>query len=1763
MIQFAFHLLNALASGRRPQQTMSVSKKTDQTTVSPPSATGPAGALLEGKAGGFYLLSLLANGEPRGLPGATIEKVSFQQAADGYPLDDIVVHARNADGTPAILEIQSKRKLTFTASDEAFQDVVRQMWEVSKKEEFRTTRYELAVAISKTTTRIEDDCQEALYWARELSDATDFKAHIGKEGFSSSGMRSFVDVFKQNLKLAGAPDDDELVWQLLRRFQILVFDFQSYGADHAHQAHERCRTVLAPEQAGRSGDLWAVLSNGAMQSAAAAGSKDRASLAEWLNKEHGFVFGTRADLRAMHARLKAEAQNALADIKDTIAGVRLSRVASISDGLAALEGQKALAVTGAAGTGKSAVLKHLAQLQQAEGTILFLSRGRIAAGGGLAWAHVVNCPLPVEQLFKELAYCFEATLFIDNIDQIDDPSQVTTINDLLRSAAGTANWRIAFTAADTRAEWLTRFPALQASTLATIEIAALDDAEAQQLTTANPGLFAILDPQHPASGVSRNLFLLSRMIELASAGGTVLSRIAKEIDLAEIWWRYGGGRSEQNRIARQRLLRVMAAQIIAAPAVPATKSDDLDSTTVEELIRYDSIREHQPNYSVTFRHDVLRDWAIGQLLYDDATQIAKLPLSEPVPASLVRALEFAARLALEDDDSGSRWLALLSAFQGPTSHGSWRRPVFLALTRSEHALKLLEKVKAPLLADDGRLLSELLKLMQSVETVPLKTLLKKLPAGIDIPAGAQDFLIPRGNGWVWLVLWMATRAGELPHGLIPDVARLFQTWLITTQGQPAPMHGQVMQVIFDWLIRIDQSLAQTFVRSFEEIKDPDFTFPRMREVRDDLRFTFFSCCHLTPELAERYLKSLKPDDIRHTEADKILCNPGSLVRAAPAALVDFALAVLIEEEDEDDMYHQRSDYGPFMVHEHSFSPCSPGQGPFLEMLLSAPKDGLRLVRGIVEYTTKWWRSKYEDEKREFPGITVPFPNGARYFAGDARVYAFARSEMPSAITTSALMALEAWGHREIEAGRAFQDVMADVMGDDGSSIAFLAVAVDLALSHWVAAHKSAWPLLATPELLRYDDWRYEHDVTQVKRLRLRFKEEGAAWKVKRADLDARFSRQHRLWDRVGEFVVNGPKDEAKALQAALAIAHTRISASNSVDSDPIDGLKACAKRAWRMSDRANWHPVTVALQDGSTAERFQFQEDPEEVLHRETKAKVAQDNLANMNVRITVQNALFDASKSTPAIVQQAITWAKSKQAKPSTVDDPDDREEEFDRNWDARAVTMAAALAARNYVGDDREAVLQWALAVLNEAAAVESTEHYRNPQVEYNNQAIATLGLVQLYVKAPTFALRDQLLTLSTSCDPAVRNAIGRQFSELMSTAPDFVRAVIRVMLTSAAFVREFDKEAATSGKAALTTAIALRLGQEKAWLDVGGVEPAWPTLPDWMTRARRGVRIGGSQFIAEDEEQEPPIVQADEHALGQLAEYLVVLTVGGPPEWLTQLAGHLMVWTDAANGPHGDDARDRDHRPNTWNGSFFDFLGVLSSGLPHAQVITAFIIPLTKFNEEAFCDCAADFLRGFDRATFATDTLKSDNPTAIREAIAARIKQLRTFRYLTQEKKFSAEYHLADLVSAFFYHRTNLQMSNRPSFPSGWAGITQTVPTLVDLIVAAPSSGYLATAFLNVLDAAVLPDIMLQVARALTAWSTVYGIDTAFWHDRDIGPRACSWLDKVLTAHARAAGDAALQATLLASLDIMVRSGVGAASQVEYKLSDPSGSSGEPKS
>ena len=130
-----------------------------------PASTGGSGALFEAQVGAAYLLSMLLGVDARGLPDCRISSIALQRGQEGYPLDDIVVYGEDRNGRPATLEIQVKRSITFAPSDKVFQDVVKQIKRVMDDPAFWESHHHLAVALARTTQKIEAACQDVLNWA--------------------------------------------------------------------------------------------------------------------------------------------------------------------------------------------------------------------------------------------------------------------------------------------------------------------------------------------------------------------------------------------------------------------------------------------------------------------------------------------------------------------------------------------------------------------------------------------------------------------------------------------------------------------------------------------------------------------------------------------------------------------------------------------------------------------------------------------------------------------------------------------------------------------------------------------------------------------------------------------------------------------------------------------------------------------------------------------------------------------------------------------------------------------------------------------------------------------------------------------------------------------------------------------------------------------------------------------------------------------------------------------------------------------------------------------------------------------------------------------------------------------------------------------------------------------------------------------------------------------------------------------------------------
>lgn len=463
------------------------------------------------------------------------------------------------------------------------------------------------------------------------------------------------------------------------------------------------------------------------------------------------------------------------------------------------------------------------------------------------------------------------------------------------------------------------------------------DEEKVELSSQNKALALILTDGHLAKEIAENLFYLSRLVELGVGQD---ASIATELDLARLWWRYGGGRSEDDRrFARLRLLRAIGAQAISNPSQATFNVDNLDSATVAELLRLESLREEIRGASVTFRHDVLRDWTIGFQFYEDANLLAAQPMERPLPAVLARGLEIAARLALADDPTGQRWLALLAIAEREGSHGSWKRPILLALPRSEDASTFFGRLAPVLLESGGRRLREVIRLMIAVESEPLAALIARVRPDIALPAaGGGDFIAPKGPSWVPLVVWLTISAKSLPTELIPDAVKVFQAWLMTTHGHNHPINAQIVGILFDWLALVESRVTHRVYKDISEVP-PSLNIDHLDDVRIDIRMIAFTFANLNPAAAAQYLTAINSQTIAYHDQQTLLKSPGTLPEAAPGRFADFALASLIEKDDPDRYYSRRRDYGPFQTHEHVFLDTPLDGGPLLSVLNASREDG--------------------------------------------------------------------------------------------------------------------------------------------------------------------------------------------------------------------------------------------------------------------------------------------------------------------------------------------------------------------------------------------------------------------------------------------------------------------------------------------------------------------------------------------------------------------------------------------------------------------------------------------------------------------------------------------------------------------------------------------------------------------------------------------------------------------------------------------------------
>ena len=1592
---------------------------------------GPGGGQLEAKIGAYYFLSMLAEADPRGMPGCAATKVKFQRTFEGHALDDIIVLGVDAIGEQRTLEIQSKRTIDFTAGDAAFGKTIAQIVAAGPDHDAP-----LAIAIARTSTKIERHFQQLLLLARKTSTSDGFARAASAERVVSQGMRDFVAATRAQIGAAGGDTTDEAVWRLLRRLEILVFDFESVGALSATLVEALCRLVLAEGQAGRHRDLWTALQTKALSYDADGGEITRAELIGWLGSEHGLQLKPGRDLKVARRRFGDASDAALAAIDDTIAGVHLARSDRVLAAADQLDTSRFLEIVGGPGCGKSGILKALAEREGIEGHPLVLTPARTPAGGWLALSTQLGFQGSAAEFLTEMASSGGVTLYIDGLDRVVDPGVQATIVDLIWAVAKVPAMRLAATVgldfSDEQRQWL---PAGALTILggATTVVDSLTDDEAASLGAADGRLKQLLsNPQ--AKPLTRNLYQLRQLLGRA-ADDLPLSEAA----LARSWWEKAPRLDNIKNRARQMALRGLAAQALDQGV--ELDISGVDAAGMEDLVQAEDVVEIFTGSRGLFRHDILRDWAGANLLIEEPNRLSALPLSALAPTGLARSVEILARWSAEQEDGADRWANLLAQVSGEGVHGSWRRAVLLALVRTEPYMAVLDRLSDHLLASNGALLGDLIRITEAADSASGKDML--IAMGVDASKMPADYRTPTGPSWMRLLGWLLVRLDQISAPLGPDILRFFRHWLAATGGRDAyaPL---IVQTIYGWLLGLERQDRAGEAGSFSRLFDYDGRFGHRHHLGQDIRTLFFVFCGARPELADAYLRAHTGDPRGADVAEEVLELPQMLAASAPAAMADFAIAALITAEQKYEKKHGRRPMGRLSMRIAERLSAGPSRGPYLAVLRASRSDGLRLVRKIVDYGLGLDRLG-DNTVQQFE---LDLPGGVRAVTMPG-AYFVARAAGESAVMASALRALEAWAHERIEQGEAVEYVVADILGPDQSSIPapLLSVAVDLLLSHVAAPDARLIPYMASAELLRLDFDRFNRDRMGVHSLI--GEDDGLTGPGSNADLWARPSRKTSLQWEASKFVLAGETDELLELRAHLRRQLDRFAAGTEGGPEGPYGLRWTVEHVLRLLDPANWRQRQVQLEDGSTAMGVEYIEPEVEASVLVPLRTSANANLSETVVMSQAVEAAIDPSKATDEILSRGLAWAQAEDLA-SLHEDEDDFT--VSQRW--RAVTAVAVLVLRSAGHDDRQA---WATEIVERAAAPDDhvSGAYGMAQVRYHAPGIALLGLAQLAMRDWPGALAH-LLELATRSSPAVVAAFGLVLDDLAAWRSECPAAFLRTAIDAASMrVRDWeDQERFEANKSRRADRLRDRRTQEERFLYQGGPAPDWPT-PAKTRYLRRRPRISreGLEPDQVEELRDRVLDRFNEQLAGAwltLFDASPWVRKSGLPLQITDTYRHFSnyLW-----GQGLDAGAEINRLPSEWLRPFARLRIRATCGLDWPELEAAFLQDLLDLPDQGFLDAVESVVPFADSLALMQGRPSMDTLVKMRSLFCERLKLCGHWQWRHDEIGDTLSRDLAGAVRALFVHGTSWIGPMNSLLPQDAVSFGAIFPALVDLTVQAP--------------------------------------------------------------------------------------------------------------
>lgn len=1648
--------------------------------------TGGEGFTYEDLVVAYYLTALLREEAAMGTRGIVM-RVAVQQHGQGEPMDDLVVDADEC-GIHARTSLQVKSNVVISQNDSEFKAIIAEAVATRKKTDFRVgyDRYGFVaetVAISRF-----DALSNIIVRALASTDGSEFASRFEQGGESS---KNDIDL-RNELQTLIQPCDSNEEWDFYRHFVAYRFDNLSPGGDRYADLANRLGEIST--SGGKS--FAEILARHVRAGEGSARVWKRNAL---IREMRSLVTLRIAPVYAPDVAILADlARDAVADIRDDIAGFCVERPIFVSASEKAVKQHVLTNIYGLPGCGKSVVLRRYIERVMADGPVLFLKSDRLEGSNWRSFAnHHGLTHLSAPELLGEIGGSGTPILFIDGLDRVK-PENRGIISDLLHAIEREeelAHWHVLVTSRDQGLEVLRSWIPASLYTkggLGSVNVNVLNDDEAKILAEKHMALKPLLFGAPAIKDIARRPFFAAVLADQAASFGFDEGPPQTESELIEAWWRAGGYNVEPEAAdARQRAMLDLA-EIGASSLGKDILGRNVSSETINQLqgLRRDKIVDVvEAGSSYKFTHDIFFEWAFFRLLIDKRGEWPDAIVAAGEPPLLSRIVGL---LSQRDYEQGLGWDATFAVLNKRALRPQWRRAWLLGPCTSSRFLENRMVFEELASRDQHALLDKFLVWFQAERTIPNPLVLQNSSAQIEssLLVRAADLMgwpsdVP---AWQRVLLWVCSMHTTFLARSIPHVVELFGVWQNMFADFPNSISTKLIPICEDWLIDLEAKNS----KRWESLKSDT-----RNNLTGDLRKLVLRAARFYPEPAGRALDRMMEWERRNDEVLKSVFGlsmvlaqtfPEKLSQLVRIEVLDelpkdeldrkrreqdayYARLKLAREKPEEDRnegerhmlahpsFFHSSDFGRY-DYDHIgidqsyilFYPPAPSHEPFDALFQFAPDEALTLVRDIANHATTGLRQIHEINRQEY-GTLIPikidFPWGRQTVWGNQRSYSWYFGESGPQPVEAAFLTLMQWAHKKLDDGTDLDELIRQVTeGHEGVAVLGLAVSLAIERNERSPAVRA---LLASQRLWVYDLVRQVQESSRGINL-LGFdprdqmntkQQEGDAY------LKGRNYRQTSLKDLAYLYALSGDESDCEAFITDIAKfpANLPYEVEEEVGQEALEVYMRERARAWtEFANKDNYGMAKIL--GNENAVQVVYRDPTPKTEDRKAELEENTKSLQDFSIVAWATESLSKGVIDARMTVEAAVVFAR-------TRDEPN-LLLKIDKIGTGMKQTGVVACAAVVIRFDSTPDNLEWAWSIIDRMAGTKEEDgsfRYSKNSMDPRNFYIAAIKY-DLESTSPRSTSASRLLTLAADPNPNIsQTSFSVLFhAQVMPEALVWNAGILASELFASHFPRrslkrdEEDKKACNHREAALIRAIE-RLNtphNNKTF-----VAPP----PPWVRKSEKLDRRG--RFGEEAEAWTYPEFNFNpQYAAGVLKQFPIEAWARSDAhrDHILEFATELVSWTTDRMFPSFSDG---DNGKSSQLYEWIDALAMLVARvivyMPTDADALALMEPLTSHNHKDVLQFAAKLTDQLTRRFIYDAAVISERVLMVLDMLMTRMLGERDFSPTSYRPGEILDRHLNSMIQSFML----ISAKNCPGAARFANGNWDDLPTLlaqIDRLMAA---------------------------------------------------------------------------------------------------------------